>query len=417
MFTVPYLHRILIIIGMGMGLLSHSKNSSAQAFLLPERQKREIIPFKLIKNLIVVPVYINESGPYNFVLDSGVGVLLVTDYQLSEQLQLENLRNIKITGLGNNPDLDAFVSPPLNLSLGKAHGNYIPAAILKNDVFNLSEYAGMPIHGLLGYEFFNSFIVRINYVDQHLTIYPFSEEYIPRKGQKIPISIEQRKPYLETKLVLNDGSEKRVKLIIDTGAGHPLSLENENGKPFQIPDENIAGNLGVGLGGPIEGYLGRIRSLNMGKYKLLGVISAFPNYEDLAAKLTLVERNGNLGNQLLKRFQVVFDYSRNSMYVKPSGFFKEKFEHDMSGLELVSAGPDYKRVIISRVAAGSPAELEGLESGDEIISINFKPVSEFSVNEIDNLFKSGNERSYLLSILPKNSDKTKKILFTLKRRI
>jgi C-terminal processing protease CtpA/Prc len=105
------------------------------------------------------------------------------------------------------------------------------------------------------------------------------------------------------------------------------------------------------------------------------------------------------------------------MYVKPSGFFKEKFEHDMSGLELVSAGPDYKRVIISRVAAGSPAALEGLESGDEIISINFKPVSEFSVNEIDNLFKSGNERSYLLSILPKNSDKTKKILFTLKRRI
>ncbi len=417
MLTAPYLYRIVIIIGLGWGLLFRSENSNAQSFLLPERQKREIIPFKLIKNLIIVPVYINESGPYNFVLDSGVGVLLVTDYQLSEQLQLENLRNIKIMGLGNNPDLDAFVSPPLNLSLGRARGNYIPAAILQKDVFNLSEYAGMPVHGLLGYEFFNSFIVRINYVDQHLTIYPFSEEFIPRKGQKIPISIEQRKPYLETNLVLSDGSGKRVKLIIDTGAGHPLSLENENGKPFQIPDVNIAGNLGVGLGGPIEGYLGRIKSLSIGKYKLDRVISAFPNYEDLAAKLTLVGRNGNLGNQVLKRFQVVFDYSRNTMYVKPSGFFREKFEHDMSGLELVSIGPDYKRVIISRVAEGSPAELEGLVAGDEIISINFKPVAQFSVNEIDNLFKSGNERSYLLSILPKNSDKTKKILFTLKRRI
>ncbi len=417
MFRVPYLCRIVIIIGLGMVLLFQSKNSNAQAFLLPEKQKREIIPFKLIKNLIIVPVYINESGPYNFVLDSGVGVLLVTDFELSEQLKLENLRNIKITGLGNNTDLDAFISPPLNLSLGKALGNYIPAAILKKDAFNLSEYAGMSIHGLLGYEFFNSFIVRINYVDQHLTIYPFSEEFIPRKGQKIPISIEQRKPYLETNLVLSNGSQKRVKLIIDTGAGHPLSLENENGKPFQIPDENIASNLGVGLGGPIEGYLGRIQSLNMGKYKLEKVISAFPNYQDLAAKITLVERNGNLGNQLLKRFKVVFDYSRNSMYVKPSGFYKEKFEHDMSGLELVSAGPDYKRVIISRVAEDSPAEQEGLVAGDEIISINFKPVAEFSMNEIDNLFKSGNERSYLLSILPKNSDRTKKILFTLKRRI
>lgn len=417
MVGLTFVHQISRLFGLALVFFLIVQHTFAQTFLLPEGQKKEIMPFKLIKNLIIVPVYINESGPYNFVLDSGVGILLISDYQVSERLKLENLRNIKIAGLGNNPDLDAFVSAPLNLRLGNAQGNYIPAAILKKDVFNLSEYAGMPIHGLLGYEFFNSFSVRINYEDELLTIYPPSEEFVPRKGYKIPISIEQRKPYLEAKIVLNDGSFRTVKLIIDTGAGHPLSLENENGKPFPIPDENISGNLGVGLAGPISGYLGRIRSIELEKFRLNRVISAFPNYEDVASKVSPNSRNGNMGNQLLKRFRVVFDYHRNCLYLRPSRYFKEKFEHDMSGLELLSAGPDFKRVLISRVAADSPAELLGLEAGDEIISVNFKPITDFTVNELDNLFKSGDDRSYLLSILPKNSTKTKKILFTLKRRI
>ncbi len=391
--------------------------SVAQYFQLPAYQKRQSISFKFIKNLIIIPLSINGEGPFNFVLDTGVGLVLITDYTLADRLKLQNLRNIKIIGLGEKEELEAFVSPPLSLEIGKAVGQFIPAAILKKDAFNLSEYVGMPIHGLLGYEFFNSFITRINYPEQMLTFYRFSVGYIPRKGYKIPITIEERKPYLETNLKLSTGQSVKVKLIIDTGAGHPISLESNMGLPFPIPEVNIAENLGVGLAGPIRGYLGRIPSLSLGKYVLKNVITAFPNYDDVANKVMVPGRNGNLGNQILKRFETVIDYSRQALYVKPSAYFRESFEHDMSGLEFFRPEPDFTRLIVSRVAPSSAGELEGVQAGDEIITINLKRIADFSSKELDDLFKSGDERNYLMEILPKNEKNTRKFIFTIKRRI
>lgn len=389
----------------------------AQHFQLPEHQRRELIPFKMIRNLMVIPLKINGQGPFNFVLDSGVGLVLISDAHLADSLKLNYLRSIKIVGLGGDNDLDAYITEPLTLSVGRALGDYIPTAVLQKDVFNLSQYVGMPIHGLLGYEFFSSFITKINYDTQTITLFPPRRAYFPRKGYRIPITIEERKPYLEAQISFDGKSTQKVKLVIDSGAGHPVSLESNNGIPFAVPDVNIAGNLGVGLAGPISGYFGRIPSMKLGKYELKQLIAAFPNYDDVGAKIRVSGRNGNLGNQVLKRFEIVFDYGRSALYLKPSSAYKERFEHDMSGMEFVITGPDYKRLIVSRVEPDSPAETDGIEAGDEILSINLKPVKDYTVEEIDNLFKSGNDRSFLLHILPKDSEKIRKVIFTLKRRI
>jgi hypothetical protein len=49
---------------------------------------------------------------------------------------------------------------------------------------------------------------------------------------KIPISIEDKKPYFTTKVVFADGSEKQSKLIVDLGAGHFISMENIANKNY-----------------------------------------------------------------------------------------------------------------------------------------------------------------------------------------
>ncbi|MFM6976956.1 MAG: aspartyl protease family protein [Sphingobacteriaceae bacterium] len=398
-------------------LLLFSHYSRAQNFELPKHRNRNAIPFKFVKNLIIIPVMINDKGPFNFVLDTGIGLILISDYKLADSLKLQNLRNIKIVGLGENESLDAFITPPMSFGVGEARAPALGAAILKKDVFNLSEFVGIPIHGIIGYELFNSFIVRISYNNKTVTLFSNHSGFIPRKGYKIPISIEELKPYIETGVVLKNGEKAKTKLIIDTGAGHPISLENENGIPFPIPEINVAENLGIGLNGPISGYLGRIKSLTLGKYELKNVISAFPNYNDVGAKIQITGRNGNLGNAVLKRFEVVFDYSRSALYLKPSFYFKEPFEHDMTGMELSAAGTDFNRILVNRVAADSPAAIQGISAGDEILSINLKPVSQLSIDEINDLFKSGHDKSFFLEILPKGSEELRKVIFTLKRRI
>ena len=410
------LHFCMLLFSI-LGLVCSFKPAQAQYFEFQNKRKRQIINFKLVKNLMVIPLTINGVGPYNFVLDTGVGLFLITDPALIDTIKIKNLRSIKITGFGEGNELTAFVTPSLSIQIGSAIARSVPAAILKNDVFELSNFAGMPIHGLIGYEFFSSFIVKISYLNSMITFYRPDKTYTLRKGVRIPIAIEEKKPYVITEIKLSNGEVIPAKFIIDTGAGHPISLENNNGKSFELPQVNIAANLGVGLTGAINGYIGRIPSIKLGKYELQNVIASFPNFKDVGAKIYMVSRNGNLGNSILKRFEVVFDYQNESLYLKPSSYLKEPFEHDMSGMELASAAPDFNRVIITRVEPFSPSERVGLLKDDEILSINFKPVKEMTIQEIDSMFRSKNDRTFVLEIFRPDTKTRDRVILTLERRI
>lgn len=405
----------LLMVCTAMGMFFNS--AGAQVFEFTGNRKRETIPFTLVKNLMVIPLTINGAGPYNFVLDTGMGLFLITNPDLIDSVKMQNLRSIKIQGFGAGEELSALVAPSLEITIGSTRAKNVAAAVLKEDLFNLSSFAGMPIHGLIGYDFFNSFIVRISYASNTITIYRPETGYIPRKGNKIPITIENRKPYLVADVDLGNGKKLPAKLIIDTGAGHPLSLETYNGKPFEVPKVNISANLGVGLMGAITGYIARIPSVKLGKYTLHNVIASFPNYAEVGARVQELQRNGNMGNSILKHFEVVFDYGREAIYLKPSPFFKEPFEHDMSGMELSSGGTDFRRVMVTRVEPYSAAEEAGLAKGDEILSINFKPVADMTMQEIDNLFRSRDNRGFILEILHQGSKTKTRVIMTLQRRI
>lgn len=408
------MYRIIAILVI---ILLLTEDTFAQKFEFSGRRKKETLGFRMIKNLIIIQLQINDKGPYNFVLDTGVGLVLISDPKLIDSVSIKNLRNIYITGFGDGEKLSAFITPSVDFRIGNALATNMPAAILKKDIFELSNYVGIPIHGLIGYEFFNSFVVKINFSTSTITIYQPDKAYFPRSGSRIPLSIEERKPYISTRIQLTSGKKIPVKLIIDTGAGHPISLETLDGVPFELPVERIQGNLGVGLSGPIDGYMGRVTSLQLGKYTLEDVIAAFPDYEDAASRVFSINRNGNMGLAVIKRFNVVFDYNRAVMYLKPNTTLKEPFEHDMAGMEIGSAGENYKRLIITRVEPSSAAEKAGLMKGDEILAINFKPVSEMSLSEIDTMFRSRNGRNIVIDVLLKDGKTRDRIILTLTKRI
>jgi len=401
-------------------LVVFANETVAQRFEFTARRKKEIVAFKMVKNLMIIELTVNGKGPFNFVLDTGVGLFLISDPALIDSVSIKNLRSISITGFGDGEPLSAYVTPSIEVGFGSTLAKGVSAAILKKDVFELSNYVGMPVHGLIGYEFFSSFIVKINFSVNTLTIYRPEIAYIPRKGYRVPLIIEDRKPYLISTILLNSGEKIVAKLILDTGAGHPLSLETNGGVPFEVPKLNIAGNLGIGLSGPISGYISRVKSLTLGKYSLDNVITAFPDYDDVGSKVYTVSRNGNMGISILKRFNVILDYNGSALYIKPGPLLKEAFEHDMSGMELTSAGDKFERVLVSRIEPGSAADDAGLRKDDEILAINFKRVAELNPTEIDNLFRSKSDRSFILDVLPHGSKSIRnkeRVILTLKRRI
>lgn len=385
-----------------------------QNFELSRENKRENISFRMIKNLMIVPMKINGKGPFNFVLDTGVGLMIISDPKLIDSLQISNLKNIKISGLGGGEDLSAYISYNISLTLGNTKAENISAAILKTDVFELSNYAGIRIHGLIGYEFFSSFIVRINFINNTLSVFKQDTGKELRNGIRLPISIEDRKPYIFSDVLLESGEKISGNFIIDTGAGHPVSIETNS---FKLPDKKIKGNLGIGFTGPISGYIGRVNSLNLGAFPLKNIIAAFPEQLETASLTNSVKRTGNIGIAVLRRYHVMFDYSRLSIYIKPSANFNEPFEHDMAGIELIHTGNEYERLMVSRVEPNSAAEIAGIEIGDEILKINFKPAHEMKESDINKLFKSGDEKSFVIDLIKTGSKRYQTVILRLKKRI
>lgn len=404
--------KLLRIICLFCLLSSCFLNASAQYFDLGRHTRHVTMPFRIIRNMIVIKVTINGKGPFNFILDTGVGMMIITDPSLVDSIRIASKRVIRIPGLGEGDDAEAYVTSPLNVEVAGLTSNDVSAAILKKDHFELSNYAGIPIHGLLGYEFFSNLAVKIDFNDS--TLYVCRPKDLHRFGKsfRVPLSIEERKPYVHAAVTYPNGRQEDCKLVVDIGAGHPVSLEKLI-KVNGLPSKYIPANLGVGLNGPISGYICRIKAIKLGKFTLNDVLASFPDSTEKI--ITSVPRDGNLGIGILKRYTVIFDYADSAMYLKPNNLRDEPFEHDMSGLEYYATGDDYLHIVISRVEPGSAGDEIGLERGDEIMSINFRPVNKMSLEEIDAIFKSRDNRSLLLEVFHDN--RYDNVILTLKKRI
>src|SRR5690606_17228766 len=136
---------------------------------------------------------------------TGVGLLLITEPSLIDSLNIPTERSIKIAGLGSGSELGASISAPIELNLTHSVHGSMRAAVLQDDAFDLSGLTGMPIYGIIGYELFSSFIVRISYSTNMITLYRNETAYIPRKGYRVPITIEDNKPYVKGEVKLAGG--------------------------------------------------------------------------------------------------------------------------------------------------------------------------------------------------------------------
>jgi predicted aspartyl protease len=395
-----------LTICLGFVLLAFSGFS--QEFLFKRNRQRQSIPFKCIKNLMIIPVYVNGKGPFDFVLDTGVGPMIITDPSIIDSLNFSQLRKIKVSGLGIET-VEAYVSQSLDVKVGNATIEHIPTAILKEDLFNLSGHLGLKIYGLLGYSFFNSFIVDVRYGENRLIIYDHDAK-IKYRGKKIPIQIENQKPYILANIEIPDSGTIATRFLMDTGASHALSLEMLNGSEFPLPEKKIKANLGMSLSGQIKGYVGRLSKLNIGGYVFKDVVSGFPDFKTISDKIDLTKRNGNLGADLLRKFNIQFNYQEGFIYVKPNSLSKAPFEYDMVGMVIYLDQKEYKRLIIGEIDENSPAEKAGLCPDDEIIGVNFKGIEAYSLNDLSDLFKSRADRSVIFEIY-----RDKQVLFKVVR--
>lgn len=407
---------------------------------LPLDVKKEIIPFRFISNLIFIPVSIN-GVELTFLLDTGVNETLLLSYD-SKQVNLENIEKMQFSGLGENLNIQGLKSVDNIVKVGEhfADRQHTVFIILDED-FNFSSHIGIPVHGIIGYNFFRNQPVEIDYVTKQITVYNPSQK-IQRKVRRhevFPVSIEDNKPHILAEVQMKN-ERKTSKLLIDSGNSDALWLFPSLIKDFVYNRPNIDDYLGRGFNGDIHGKRSRIRSFSLGKFSFDKPQTAMP-YEYSIQNVRLAkDRKGSLGGEILRRFNVFFDYPSSKIYLRRNSFYSQAFTSNMSGLDFKHDGitwenekvkmnnplvdpVDIKGVsviqnsfqykmnmrpqfTIAGVRADSPAYRAGLRKDDKLLEINGELTSGMTLEKL-NFLMSHEEGKKLDFTVIRNSETLK----------
>ena len=134
-------------------------SKSQEGFEMEANKKKIIIPFKLIDNLIFIPVTVNGEN-LTFLLDTGTEETVLFSIE-DQQLSLINVEKIRIKGYDSSVYLEALKSTNNILSTAGYSDSNHDIYIILNQSFNLSSQVGIPVNGIIGYPFFKNYLVEI----------------------------------------------------------------------------------------------------------------------------------------------------------------------------------------------------------------------------------------------------------------
>lgn len=371
---------------------------------------------------MIVPVTLN-GVELSFLLDTGVEKTILFSLEEKDSLLLKNAVSIELRGLGQGRSIKAFRSDGNRIEIGKAIHDSISLFVIFNKQMNFSPMLGIPVHGIIGSEFFSDFIVEVDYEGEYIRFFEPSE--YDKKCRKCEVSqlyFYDKNPYLKTRIEVM-GVEKEVTLMVDSGLGGDLWLfPNEE---IPVPEKNFDDYLGLGLSGSIYGKRSKIEGFSLGTQEFRNIATAFPDSSIVSANIIKeVLRDGIVGAGILKRFDLVIDYPNALLYYRPNTFFDAPFYYNMSGLTFKYNGlrvvKDYEYVDvgvfrnvtelrtennfkpttykvkfrlepakeIAEIRPGSPAERAGLEKGDVLVKINRRGAERYDLDELEELFSS-----------------------------
>ncbi|MEL7223201.1 MAG: PDZ domain-containing protein [Bacteroidota bacterium] len=373
-------------------LLSYTGWTQQELITLTRPNGRVELPFEYINNFIVVEVVFNKIFPLKFIFDTGAENTILTRREITDLLEVDYQREISIYGSDLATELTAYIAPGITINLGEDLKIASQAIlVMEEDYFRFEEYAGIEVHGILGADILRRFVITIDYRRRRITFQDPRTFSPPRSKNFVDVSAEfsRHKPYLNFPANLVPRQNTNLKLLMDTGASLPLLLYTDADSLLQLPTNLIRTNIGHGLGGTIEGFVGRTASLEIGQQQMTNIITSFQDVSvDYQLDSTFLNnRSGVMGNVILRRFYIIIDYINEQVWLRPNRDFNKAFNFDRSGISVLANGVQLNRFTIVNIIEGSPAAEAGLQRGDEIRMLNGVPATLLGLESIGRILR------------------------------
>jgi hypothetical protein len=361
-----------------------------------DRSKIEI-PFEYKNGLIIIEVVFNRIFPLRFIFDTGAEHTILTRREITDLLSVNYRRKFTLYGADLSTELIAYLAQGIQLQIGNLWLPNRNILVLEEDYFNFDEFSGVDIQGILGADVFRRYVVEIDYTREKITFYKREDFKGPGKGfESYPVEFHRSRPYITVPIKSASDSLVQTKLLLDSGSSLPLILYPATSPILTIPEQVVPGQLGLGLGGFLEGVVGRVQEVNLAGTILPDVVTSFQNLGDVIDSTALNNRNGIIGNQSLEYFHIIIDYVKQKLYLAPVSRKTPEFKFDRSGLFVIASGKYLNEFKIASVVEGSPADEAGLQVDDLLVRINWIPCSLMSLGNIQRKFKKKVGKQFII---------------------
>ena len=396
--------------------------------------------FKLVNNLIILPINVN-GVPLNFLVDTGVEETILFSLDEKKEIPLYNVEKIMLKGLGSQEAVEGLKSFKNTLSVKGVEFLNQEIIIVLDENLNFSSSLGIEVNGIIGYHFFNETIVKIDYDRRIMRLYNpelYDKSKVTRKHTAFDFTLENAKPYLKLNVTMGTRNIA-AKCLIDSGNSDGLWLFANHEKGIEIPLKHFDDYLGRGFSGGIYGKKAKVEKMTLGTYGFNDVITAFPDSISLVNVRMVPNRLGSIGGEILRRFNVIFDYQNKQLFLKVNKFYHEKFRYNSAGISIHHTGVQwYKEELpvkqfevnqeshyekekgaalqynfkllpiyeILNVRENSAAEKAGLQVGDVVIKINGNRVYRMTLDKMNDLLKVDHGQDIKIVISRKGQELT-----------
>jgi Aspartyl protease/PDZ domain len=374
--------KITFSIAVCISLLAGIPVVAQEEFIEPPSRVLCRIPFvQLTGGIVIIRAQLSDSpDTLNFVLDTGSSGISL-DSTTAAYLKLRPTpTNRTIRGIGGIRTVPFLFNQKL----------HFPGLTIDSLDFHVNDYSiltavyGEQIDGIIGFSLISRYIIKIDYDSLVINLCSKGTLRYPRGGYLLKPTIGT----LPAQMVrVKDEVTISGRFLYDMGAGVCFMFSQDfiNDSMLLKKKRKLWAKEGEGVGGKIDMQATVIREVKLGPFRFRSV----PVYifDDVYNVTSYPYLGGLIGNDILRRFNVILNYEKRDIYLIPNSHFSDPFDYSYPGIELYLI---QGLIVVGDVAKGSPAEMAGIKEGDQVIGIN-KNFSQ-NLNQYKIALQSSNER-------------------------